>query len=74
MFSLLSLYFPLSYYFENLFLIFIIIHAYLVLAQQIRYTTRDTAELSSLPLGARCNSVVRAFAHGAMGHRIDPSV
>ena len=23
--------------------------------------------------GARCNSVVRAFAHGAMGRRIDPS-
>ena len=24
-------------------------------------------------LGARCSSVVTAFAHGAMGHRIDPS-
>ena len=23
--------------------------------------------------GARCSSVVRAFTHGAMGHRIDPS-
>ena len=23
--------------------------------------------------GARCSSVVRAFAHSAMGHRIDPS-
>ena len=23
--------------------------------------------------GARCSSVVRAFAHGVMGHRIDPS-
>ena len=23
--------------------------------------------------GARCRSVVRAFAHGAMGRRIDPS-
>ena len=23
--------------------------------------------------GARCSSVVRAFAHGAMGPRIDPS-
>ena len=22
--------------------------------------------------GARCSSVVRAFAHGAMGRRIDP--
>ena len=26
-----------------------------------------------LLFGARCSSVVRAFAHGAMGHRIDPS-
>ena len=25
------------------------------------------------PAGARCSSVVRAFARGAMGHRIDPS-
>ena len=24
-------------------------------------------------LGARCSSVVRVFAHGAMGRRIDPS-
>ena len=24
-------------------------------------------------LGARCSSVVRAFAHGAMGRRVDPS-
>ena len=24
-------------------------------------------------VGARCSSVVRAFTHGAMGHRIDPS-
>ena len=24
-------------------------------------------------VGARCSSVVRAFADGAMGHRIDPS-
>ena len=27
----------------------------------------------SILAGARCSSVVRAFAHGAMGHRIDPS-
>ena len=27
----------------------------------------------ALSLGARCSSVIRAFAHGAMGHRIDPS-
>ena len=26
----------------------------------------------SLNKGARCSSVVRAFAHGAMGRRIDP--
>ena len=26
-----------------------------------------------ITLGARCISVVRAFAHGAMGRRIDPS-
>ena len=25
------------------------------------------------PVGARCSSVVRAFAHGAMDRRIDPS-
>ena len=25
------------------------------------------------PQGARCSSVVRAFAHGVMGQRIDPS-
>ena len=25
------------------------------------------------PLGMRCSSVVRAFAHGAKGRRIDPS-
>ena len=24
--------------------------------------------------GARCSSVVRAFAHGSMGRRIDPSL
>ena len=28
---------------------------------------------SLLQVGARCGSVVRAFAHGAMGRRIDPS-
>ena len=27
----------------------------------------------SLSVGARCSSVVIAFAHGAMGRRIDPS-
>ena len=28
---------------------------------------------SSVGTGARCSSVVRAFAHGAMGRQIDPS-
>ena len=28
---------------------------------------------SVLEPGARCSSMVRAFAHGAMGRRIDPS-
>ena len=32
-----------------------------------------TKILFVLFVGARCSSVVRAFAHGAMGHRIDPS-
>ena len=27
----------------------------------------------TIRLGARCSSMVRAFAHGAMGRRIDPS-
>ena len=27
----------------------------------------------SVLLGARCSSVVRSFAHGTMGRRIDPS-
>ena len=27
----------------------------------------------SVSKGARCSSVVRAFAHGVMGHWIDPS-
>ena len=29
--------------------------------------------ISSCIFGARCSSVVRAFGHGAMGRRIDPS-
>ena len=27
----------------------------------------------TIKMGVRCSSVVRAFAHGAMGHRIDLS-
>ena len=30
-------------------------------------------QTSSVSGGARCSSVVRVFAHGAMGRRIDPS-
>ena len=34
----------------------------------------SSAQFSSIPdTEARCSSVVRAFAHGAMGRRIDPS-
>ena len=29
--------------------------------------------LQPLQFGATCSSVVRAFAHGTMGHLIDPS-
>ena len=35
-------------------------------------TQRTTSERSHHGEGARCSSVVRAFAHGAMGRRIDP--
>ena len=30
-------------------------------------------KLALARLGARCSSVVRTFAHGAIGRRIDPS-
>ena len=43
----------------------------LVVLVLIRLTDQDI-DFSCLG-GARCSSVVRAFAHGAMGHRIDPS-
>ena len=33
----------------------------------------ETSSASVQHSGARCSSVVRAFAHGAMGRRIDPS-
>ena len=35
--------------------------------------SRDCRTVASKPLGARCSSLVRAFAHGAMGRRMDPS-
>ena len=35
---------------------------------------RISQDTCSVPCcGARCSSMVRAFAHGVMGHRIDPS-
>ena len=33
----------------------------------------DPLSYFSFHPGVRCSSVVRAFAHGAMGRRIDPS-
>ena len=33
---------------------------------------KDRTDASVYHQGARCSSVVRAFAHGAMGRRIDP--
>ena len=40
-----------------------------------KYNCSTTAVVTVLyfRIGARCSSVVRAFAHGAMGRRIDPS-
>ena len=32
-----------------------------------------TTGVSKAVVGARCSSVVTVLAHGAMGHRIDPS-
>ena len=38
------------------------------------YANHSTQLVGSVTTqGARCSSVVRAFAHGAMGRRIDPS-
>ena len=38
-----------------------------------QYTDCVTGKCPVCGPGARCSSVVRAFAHGAMGRRIDPS-
>ena len=38
-----------------------------------RYLSGSIHSLIPLGSGARCSSVVRAFAHGAMGRRINPS-
>ena len=44
-------------------------------AMPIFYKSRVLEKVINLIIkeGARCSSVVRAFAHGAMGRRIDPS-
>ena len=40
----------------------------------VKYCIKRWLHLDLRPSkGARCSSVVRAFPHGAMGHRIDPS-
>ena len=42
--------------------------------QTIRFGELCTCLLMVIsPHGVRCSSVVRAFAHGAMGHQINPS-
>ena len=40
-----------------------------------QYINKDSkvSKWTSLNMGERCSSVVRAFAHGAMDRRIDPS-
>ena len=38
-----------------------------------KVTKKTRVQYVLIKAGARCSSVVRAFAHGAMGHRIDPS-
>ena len=43
-----------------------------VLSKSKRFVTVGLIN-NILTVGARCSSVVRAFAHGAMGRRIDPS-
>ena len=40
--------------------------------QSLLYVTRRQSWSIGEVSGARCSSVVRAFAHGAMGRRIDP--
>ena len=39
----------------------------------LRYSLQVVVHQIAFRQGARCSSVVRAFAHGAMGRRIDPS-
>ena len=53
-------------YFIDVFVVGIVV----VLTENAR---RKTFQSLARVGGARCSSVVRAFAHGAMGRRIDPS-
>ena len=48
----------------------VVLHIFVLIAHACH---GHTLPLSSGFSGARCSSVVRAFAHGAMGRRIDPS-
>ena len=48
----------------------ILLRKYVIIS---RVTVRNQLVVYVCVRGARCSSVVRAFAHGAMGRRIDPS-
>ena len=43
------------------------------LCSAVRARKKGRKEMFYLSTGARCSSVVRAFAHGAIGRGIDPS-
>ena len=43
------------------------------LLSSFKFEAHSSLLVSHRELGVRCNSVVRAFAHGAMGRLIDPS-
>ena len=50
------------------------VHIYAILRDIKRESDTDRQIDSIIPqTGARCSSVVRVFAHAAMGRRIDPS-
>ena len=48
------------------------VYAYMCLCSCM-YVHTELNKMFTLKIGARCSSVVRAFAHGAMGRWIDPS-
>ena len=47
--------------------------SYVVLTQNSTYVFNCSLHSFNMYGGARCSSLVRAFAHGAMSRRIDPS-